>query len=131
MFEMKEEFKIGVKEIDEQHKRLFELTDEVYNLLMDKFKLDKYDQIVQLIQQLKEYTIFHFSSEEQYMESINYKKMFTQKIEHEAFIKKLDEINLNAIDHDQDKYILDLLNFLNEWLVHHIVEKDKLITEVK
>ena len=61
------------------------------------------------------------------MKSINYKKMFTQKIEHDAFIKKLEKINLDEIDVNQGKALLEILEFLNNWLVNHIMNNDKLI----
>ena len=127
MYIMKDEYKVGIEFIDEQHARLFELANETYNLLNDNLRTDKYDKIVDLITELKEYAIFHFKAEEEYMKSIQYKKMFTQKIEHQEYIKKFDDLDLNHIDENQDKYILELLNFLNNWLVEHILEKDMLI----
>lgn len=127
MYEMKEEYKIGIDSIDEQHKKLFELTEKTYQLFKNDFALDKYDKIIHLIEELKDYTVFHFKTEEEYMESIGYKRMFTQKVEHEAFIKKLDDVDLKTIDRDQDEYIIKLLQFLNDWLVEHILEKDMLI----
>ncbi|AGF54496.1 hemerythrin [Clostridium saccharoperbutylacetonicum] len=129
MYEMKEEYKIGVEHIDEQHKKLFDLADKAYMLLKDAFTIDKYDKIIEIITELKEYTIFHFKSEEEYMESINYKRMFTQKIEHDKFIKELEAIDLNHIDQNQDESLLKLLDFLNEWLTEHILKNDKLIGE--
>jgi len=124
---MKEEYKIGIESIDEQHKKLFELADKAYMLLKDAFSLDKYDKIVEIVEELKEYTIFHFKSEEEYMESINYKRLFTQKIEHEKFIKDLDGIDLRHLDQNQDDSLVKMLNFLNEWLTEHILGNDKLI----
>lgn len=127
MYEMKEEYKIGIEIIDEQHKKLFELTEKTYQLLKNDFTLDKYDKIIHLVEELKEYTEFHFKAEEEYMESIGYKKMFTQKIEHVGFIKKLNDVDLKKIDENQDEYIMGILQFLNAWLVEHILEKDMLI----
>ena len=124
---MKEEYKIGIESIDEQHKKLFELADKAYMLLKDAFSLDKYDKIVEIVEELKEYTIFHFKSEEEYMESINYKRLFTQKIEHEKFIKVLEEVDLRHLDQNQDESLVKMLNFLNEWLTEHILGNDKLI----
>lgn len=129
MYEMKEEFKTGIEIIDNEHKMLFEIADKIYELLNNEFIIDKYDRIVNLIEELKGYAALHFRDEEAYMESINYKKMFTQKIDHDIFIKKLEEIDLNKIDENQHKYILDLLEFVNQWLVSHILEKDKLIAQ--
>ena len=127
MYQMKEEYKIGIEVIDEQHKKLFELTEKTYQLLKNDFTFDKYDKIVHLIGELRDYTEFHIKTEEEYMESIGYKRMFTQKIEHDAFVKKLKDVDLKKIDHDQDEYIIKLLQFLNDWLVEHILEKDMLI----
>lgn len=127
MYEMKEEYKIGVELIDEQHKKLFELADKAYMLLKDDFSLDKYDKIVHIIEELKEYTIFHFKSEEEYMQSINYKRLFSQKIEHAEFIKKIEAIDLRRIDENQDEGLVKILNFLNDWLTEHILKTDKLI----
>ncbi|MFT8348718.1 bacteriohemerythrin [Clostridium saccharoperbutylacetonicum] len=129
MYEMKEEYKIGVEKIDKQHEKLFELADKAYMLLKDDFTIDKYDKIIEIITELKEYTIFHFKSEEEYMESINYKRMFTQKIEHDKFIKELEGIDLNHIDQNQDESLVKMLEFLNEWLTEHILKNDKLIGE--
>lgn len=129
MYEMKEEYKIGVELIDEQHKKLFELADKAYMLLKDEFALDKYDKIVGIINELKDYTVFHFKTEEDYMESINYKRLFTQKIEHAKFIKTLEEVDLRHIDEKQDESLVKILNFLNNWLIEHILETDKLIVE--
>jgi len=127
MYEMKEEYKIGVEHIDEQHKKLFGLADKAYMLLKDDFTLDKYDKIVHILEELKAYTIFHFKSEEEYMQSINYKRLFTQKIEHAEFIKKLEAIDLRHIDENQDEGLVKILNFLNDWLTEHILKTDKLI----
>lgn len=127
MYKMKEEFKTGIDFIDEQHERLFEIADKAYILLKNDFTIDKYDKVIDLIDELKDYTKFHFKSEEDYMDSINYKKRFTQKIEHDAFIKKLDEVDYKSIDKDPDDYILKILDFLNEWLTRHILHNDKLI----
>lgn len=127
MYEMKEEYKIGVELIDNQHKKLFELADKAYMLLKDEFTIDKYDKIVEILQELKDYTIFHFKSEEDYMASINYKRMFTQKVEHDAFIKKLEAIDLKNVDENQDESLMEVLNFLNDWLTEHILKNDKLI----
>ncbi|KOR25193.1 bacteriohemerythrin [Clostridium sp. FAM 1755] len=127
MFEMKDEYRLGVSNIDEEHEKLFEIGERAYTLLKDPYIIDKYDKIVDVISELKDYTAYHFKNEEEYMQSINYKRLFTQKIEHEGFIKKLNELDLNKIDENQDEYIMDVLKFLNNWIINHIVEKDLLI----
>jgi hemerythrin len=127
MYEFKEEYKTGIDFIDEQHRVLFEIADKTYNLLKNELITDKYDKIVTLIEELQQYAKFHFTSEEEYMKSINYKRMFTQKIAHDAFIKKINDIDFSKIDENQDQYIISILQFLNDWLVEHILKSDKLI----
>lgn len=131
MFEMKEEYKIGIKFIDDQHTKLFEIGGRAYNLLKDSYSVDKYDKIIGIVEELRTYTVLHFNDEETYMESISYKKLFTQKIDHQSFIKKINEVDLKKIDQNQDEYIMDLLNFISTWLVEHIIEKDLLIATIK
>ena len=82
MYEMKPEYYIGIEMIDEEHKQLFKYADEAYELLNDEFTPDKYDKIEAILIKLRDYTEKHFADEENYMESINYKKLFTQKIQH-------------------------------------------------
>ena len=127
MFQMEKKYKIGVPQIDEEHEKLFEIGERAYQLLKDPYVIDKYDKIVEVIEELKAYTVYHFKDEEDYMESINYKRLFTQKIDHADFIKKINDVNLDKIDEDQDEAIMGILTFLNDWLVNHILEKDLLI----
>ena len=106
MYEMKPEYYIGIDMIDEEHKQLFKYADEAYELLHDEFTPDKY--------------------EEQYMESIHYKKMFTQKVQHMEFVQKLDEFIEHHSDEeiDQDEQIMGILKYLTDWLINHILYVD-------
>ena len=125
MFEWKKEYEIGIEKIDTQHKKLFEIADRGYALLKNDLYLDKYDRILDLLNELKDYTQFHFSEEEKYMESIGHKKLFTHKIEHNQFIEKISNVNLKSLDNNQDKYIVEMLDFIVNWIKNHILEKDK------
>lgn len=127
MFEMKDEYKVGIPEIDDQHTKLFAIGERAYNLLKDEYALDKYDRIMEIIDELRNYTAIHFKYEEEYMKSINYKGLFTQKVEHDAFIKKINEVDLNKVDENQDEAIMEILTFIANWLTGHILGKDKLI----
>ena len=126
MIKWKDEYSVGVEKIDEQHKHLFEIANKVHEVLNNDFYTDKYDKIVEILKELEEYTVFHFNDEEEYMKQIGYKKFFTHKIEHEEFVQKIKNVDLGKVDCDQDKYLLDIMNFIVNWLVNHILEKDKL-----
>lgn len=129
MFVMKKEFYTGIEMVDQEHERLFEIANKVYETLLDEFISDKYDYIVHILKELTDYAMFHFDHEEEYMASIHYKKLFSHKVEHENFKVKLEEYNLQSIDDNQIEVIKDLLTFLGEWLVDHILQQDKLIAQ--
>lgn len=126
MYEMKDEYYIGIGMIDEEHKQLFKYADEAYELLHDEFTPDKYDRIDTILENLRDYTIKHFADEEAYMESIQYKKLFTQKMQHQEFVNKLDEFMQRHNDEveDQDEQIMGILEYLTEWLTNHILYVD-------
>lgn len=129
MFEMKPEYYIGIDMIDQEHKQLFDYASEAYELLQEEFTPDKYDKIDAILEKLRDYTVKHFTDEEAYMESIQYKKIFTQKIQHKEFIHKLDEfIDQHEKDEgnqaEQDEQIMDILNYLTDWLINHILHVD-------
>ncbi len=127
MYEFKENYKTGIDFVDEEHKRLFEIAEEAHQLQQNEFIPDKYDHIVKILEDLRDYTKSHFAHEENYMKEIGYKGMFTQKVQHDAFIAKLDGLDLQSLDENSDEAIRDILTFLTDWLVEHILNVDKLI----
>ena len=80
MYEMKQEYYIGIDMIDEEHKQLFKYADEAYELLHDEFTPDKYDRIGIIVGCLRKNTVKHVSNADQYWEYIKYKRIFTQKL---------------------------------------------------
>lgn len=128
MLNWKEEYSIGVPQIDKQHRRLFEIGNSIYELLENYILDDKYDKIIVIIEELKQYTKYHFQTEEQYMLHIKYPGYFSQKVEHDDFIAKIEEVELQDIDKDQENYIRELLLFVFSWILEHIMQKDKLIS---
>ena len=98
MYEMKKEYFTGITLIDDEHRQLFDYANQIYNLLKAEFVPDKYDNILDLLGKLRGYAKKHFADEEAYMESINYKKLFTQKIQHKAFEEELEKYNLDSLE---------------------------------
>ncbi len=127
MYEFKEEFLTGIEMIDEEHKRLFEIANELYELKCEEFIPDKYDNIKKILGELKDYTLTHFEHEEEYMKSIGYKRMFTQKSQHDALREIINDWDLDTIDENQDDAIEEMLQVVTDWLVNHILNQDKLI----
>ena len=127
MYEFKDEYVTGIAQVDEEHKRLFEIAEETHRLSKEEFLVDKYDQVRQILGELKEYALLHFEHEEAYMESIGYKYMFIQKVQHDQFREKVNDLDLDHLDENSDEMIEEILEFLTGWLVNHILEHDKQI----
>ncbi|GFZ34288.1 bacteriohemerythrin [Clostridium zeae] len=124
MFELTKDYETGIDKIDKEHRRLFELADQCYNLLKDDSCSNKYEKVNKVISELKDYAKFHFSEEEKLMESVNHKQIFTHKLQHDYFIEKIDEIDIDDIESNQDQYIIDILTFIVAWIRQHILSKD-------
>lgn len=127
MIAWKEEYNTGVELIDEQHRKLLEIANRAHVLLTDDFRMDKYDEIISILEELKEYTVYHFASEEAYMAEIQYSRLLSHKVEHNDFIEKINGVDLEKIDRNHNQSLLKILDFIVAWIDSHIIKKDKLI----
>lgn len=123
-YEFTKDYLTGIGEIDKEHARLFEIANECYELVMDDAAVDRFDKIVALLDELRNYAATHFAHEEEYMERIQYERRFSERYQHLRFIQKLSGINLDDIDENQQEYLLKLLDFLAQWLYGHIKGMD-------
>ena len=122
-----DKFKTGIPMIDEEHKTLFDIIGKIYKAISAELVHDKFDLILDILDELKEYTSVHFADEENYMKEIGYAGLAQQVILHEKFIETLNEVNLDQVDDNQQEYLYEVLNFLQNWLINHILKVDKLI----
>ena len=76
---------IGVSEIDAEHRGLFRLVGEVSDLLDANWADDKYFEICDVVEHLKEYAAEHFQHEEEYMEQIGHPELEMQREQHAQF----------------------------------------------
>ena len=127
MYEFKEEYVTGITTVDAEHKRLFEIADEAYQLSKEELLVDKFDQVHHILGELKEYALLHFEHEEAYMASINYKHMFIQKVQHDQFREKINDMNFDHLDTNTEEMLSEILEYLTNWLINHILEHDKQI----
>lgn len=122
-----DEFMTGIPLIDEEHKELFRIIDEVQTLIRNDLLSDRFDEILSLLGELTVYAASHFKDEEEYMRSINYAGLDAQKRAHDAFVARIEELDIIHIDSNQQGTLEEILDFLTEWLVNHILFSDKKI----
>lgn len=130
-FVMTSDFLTGIDFVDREHTKLFEIIGRVHGTIDDESLHDSFDAIMDILGELRDYTIKHFADEERYMESIKYDGLEAQKTVHELFIDKVTEIDIQELsdknNDDQREYLQSLVAFLNDWLVSHIKNMDKKI----
>lgn len=124
IFKWKDAFCTGIEEIDAQHKRLFELGSELYEMVVLDDGIDHYDELVEILNNLKDYTVYHFQHEESLMKKYNYEQFEQHKIEHDKFIDKINEVETDDIDEKQKKIILNMIEFIANWISNHILKTD-------
>lgn len=124
MFKWQDTFSCGIPEIDKQHIKLFEIGSRVYETATLNDDFDHYDELTQTLQELLDYTQYHFSFEENLLIKCNYDDLTTHKFEHDFFIKKLKKISLKDLEDNQDQTLLEIVHFVADWVAGHILDTD-------
>jgi len=120
-------YKTGINNIDKQHKKLVDLLnqlDENINVGGDT------QLVIGLLDELVDYTKYHFSSEERFMQEHDYDPVSFRKHQqiHQQFVQQIKEAQENC-HINPDKVTDELLDFLVQWLINHILLTDKQMVE--
>lgn len=133
MFEFTNDCLIGHEDLDQDHRKMFELLNRGIYVLQDEFIVDKYDLIKDIFQELLEYSNTHFAREEAYMMQIRDAELIMQRVQHNHFRNELWKLvgkNIDEFD-DQMEVLNETMNFLTEWLYQHIIGSDALIGKLE
>jgi hemerythrin len=117
----KDEYSVGVAMIDAQHQMFIGIINELYSAIMSKKEKDVLDDI---FKQLVAYTQFHFQTEERYFDEFDYDGTEEHKAAHKKLVDQVVELQNQESDIMQDPF--KLLDFLEDWLIDHIMGMDKL-----
>ena len=120
----REQFSCAHEEIDTQHKRLFEIGGSLQDLVSAREELDQYDAILRIVEELKAYTLYHFSFEEDLMRRIGYPETAEHKRTHEAFIAQVLKFEREDLDANQRESVLQMVLFVTDWVANHILQED-------
>lgn len=126
-----ENLSVNHETIDQQHQKLIDLTNDIIDLLEDaKNGLDTYDEIIAIINELIDYTEYHFEKEEEIFDTKDYISQKAHKFEHKLFVAKLHNIDLSHVDRDQVEFIENLMEDVLNWIQNHILEMDQTYVEI-
>ncbi|MBP7175624.1 MAG: hemerythrin family protein [Thermoclostridium sp.] len=124
MFTWSKDYATGIQEIDNQHKKLVSIGAKLEDMLNTGDSADYYDYILEILEELKDYSEYHFGYEEKRMEECKYKGLEQHRMEHLYFVKHINKLSMQDIDSHQIGIITQTLNFLAKWLFSHILNED-------
>jgi hemerythrin len=114
-FIWEDKYSVGNPTIDNQHKGMFELGNDLPEVLNAQ-------EIKPIIMRLYKYTREHFSLEEEMMKSIRFPLLAEHITLHEEVISKLNETSSRPFN--TDKEVLRFKQFIYGWLIEHILSED-------
>ncbi|MDR1908371.1 MAG: bacteriohemerythrin [Spirochaetaceae bacterium] len=118
-----DEYSVGVKLIDDQHKGLIEMTNELA-LGVEKGGAEAEVYFLKVIQGAVRYVKTHFTTEEIIMERLKFPEYLPHKKEHEEFVAEVLR-DVKAFEDGQKMAPLDFAKFLQQWVLTHIAKSDK------
>ncbi|WP_373975010.1 bacteriohemerythrin [Chitinibacter sp. SCUT-21] len=124
LIEWNESLSVGIQEIDEQHKVLVNLLNELHDAIRHHHGRDA---SIEVLQRLADYTRIHFTVEESLMRILGYPEYEAHKAHHEDLISQMND--LQARLNKGEAVSFELLHFLRNWLTNHIMEGDQRYVE--
>ncbi|MCW8924393.1 MAG: bacteriohemerythrin [Gammaproteobacteria bacterium] len=119
--EWKDEYSVGIDSIDEQHKKLINLINQLQAALIYatgiEFEREALDAMV-------DYTKTHFAYEENMLEDNDYPGFEAHKAEHAKMIAKVESV-LAEYEKEPETAMQNAVDYLQDWLIVHINGTDK------
>jgi hemerythrin len=114
-------YSVQVVEIDEQHKKLISLINEMY----DAMQVGKGREIIDnVIDEFVDYTDYHFNTEERLLLQYGYPSYADHKEMHDHIAKKARELK-KTLDNGNKPSNIDVMLLMINWLNTHILEEDR------
>jgi len=113
----------GIEEIDNQHQRIVEMINHLYDAEQNGDK----NEIREVLVDLADYTQSHFAFEETLMEDAGYRFSRAHKKVHELFIRRVEEYRMRF--DAGENIVQELHDTLSRWLFSHIRNEDAAYAE--
>ncbi len=113
---------VGVAVIDEDHKKLVAMVNELYEAIQGGHGRDALGKI---LDGLVSYTVMHFAREEKFFLETGYADAIAHKKEHADLTRQVLDVQAKYKAGATSTLSLEVMNFLKNWLVQHIQGSDK------
>jgi hemerythrin len=115
------QYSVNNEELDNHHKNLFAILNKMYDSCLPA---NSSECAASVIEELIEYTDYHFTAEEKYMADKGYKEIDEHRQQHRYFLDKL--LGLRYCEHKDDyDYKKEVMVLLGDWLLKHVTVEDK------
>ncbi|MEA2043073.1 MAG: bacteriohemerythrin [Bacteroidota bacterium] len=114
-------YELGHEEIDKQHEKLVDIINDFYSAFANA---EAHEEIHKIIGELVNYTIFHFTAEEEIFKKSGYPDTEEHINKHRVFVDKLKDYHKEVQDGNMTT-TYDLMTFLRDWLLEHIMGTDR------
>lgn len=121
----KEEYSVGVEILDKDHKKLIMLLNQ-FTTAYDYAMSEEYER--HTLEQLIDYTKYHFTREESLLSESNYGDIDAHKKQHRMMIDEVERF-VKLYDEQGHAVLAQVSDFLSRWLINHINGTDKEYSE--
>lgn len=121
VFQWKDEYTVGVEEIDIQHKKFVETVAKLHSAIKNRKVQEELNTIYE---ELVDYATNHFATEEKYFEKCAYEHTKEHVAEHRAFTVRLAMLKKKA-SYDNIDASFELIDFLEDWWITHLEGADR------
>lgn len=115
-----ESISVKVDLFDNHHKKLIDLINKLYQAMENG---DGNAYLMPLLEELIKYTEYHFSAEEEAFEKYSYPEIEVHRKQHQSFVATAKEL-YEGLKGGSAILTDDVLDFLQEWVVTHIMKVD-------
>jgi hemerythrin len=116
LVEWSDDLSVEVVEIDEQHKKLVGILNDLHDARRAGHARDKLGEI---LDGLIQYAAYHFATEEKYFDQFEYPDADAHKRDHQDFVEQVTEFKA-GFDKGSALLSVSVMNFLADWAKQHI-----------
>lgn len=111
-------------ELDSQHKELLRLYNLLHEALVNGSPEETIETKQLILDALVVYTLQHFTTEEKYLEEIQFPERHEHCLQHQGFSEKILQLN-REVKANTMVLTTSLIKILRNWITEHLDEKDQ------
>ena len=121
LIEWKPRMSVGVSALDDDHRKLFDLLNQLHDVVRGTAERD---EVVSIVADLVAYTEYHFECEERLMRLGRYPGLEDHTRIHRDMRRRMVSFQQKFLDAPTDANVLALYDYVSDWLVRHILGED-------